>query len=71
MAQPPPPKFRRLGWSILALLVAAGLWLTLGQESQAPRQASTAAAPEVADKELQAERDVPKEKKSKKRVSFA
>ncbi len=55
MAQPPPPKFRRLGWVILALLAAVGLWLTLGQESQAPRQASTAATPEVADKEMQAE----------------
>ena len=69
MAQPSPPIFRRLGWVVLALLVAVGLWLTVGQESRAPRQASTAATPEVADKELQAEPmapapDEPAEEKS-------
>ncbi len=55
MAQPSPPQFRRLGWVILALLAVVGLWLTLRQESQAPTQASTAAPPEVAREELQAE----------------
>ena len=33
MAQSSPPKFRLLGWVMLALLVMVGLWLTLGHET--------------------------------------